>query len=403
MTVAQGQLKKLSYKKQSALGTAASGSGGQYLRRETASFNLKKDTFNSNEITTHQQYTGDTYGVSKTEGSLDNVLSVGTYKDLMASAVRRDFATVSAITGRSITIAGSGPYTLTDAGATFLTAGVKIGHVIRITAGTYTGTARDINLLVTGVTQTVITCVVPNGSTLSAQGPVASSTITVMGKTTLAPTTGHTNDYYTFEEWMSDLSLSRTYTDVQIGGIEVAVPATGNSTIKIDMLGLGRTKGGSQVLTSPTAETTTSIVSASNGYILLNGARLVTGTSANLKIENGLAHGEAVIGSRVITDLVKGDIKASGTVTAVKDAETNSNLFDNETAIAIIIALFVDNSATSDFIVFVVPRAKLMSNDLDDGKKQLVETFNFSGEINSAGGAALANDQTVIGIQDSQA
>jgi hypothetical protein len=44
-----------------------------------------------------------------------------------------------------------------------------------------------------------------------------------------------------------------------------------------------------------------------------------------------------------------------------------------------------------------------MSNDLDDGKKQLVETFNFSGEINSAGGAALANDQTVIGIQDSQA
>jgi hypothetical protein len=404
MTVAQGQLKKLSYKKQTGLGSAASGSGGQYLRRETASFNKKKDTFNSNEITTHQQYTGDTYGVSKTEGSLDNVLSVGTYKDFMGSVVRKDFAAISAITSLSLTIAGSagGPFTITRGTGSWLTDGVKIGHVGRITAGTYTGVARDINVLVTGVTATVITCIVPNGKDLAAQGPVASSTFTVIGKTTLAPTSGHTNDYYTFEEWYSDLSKSRLYTDVQVGSCEIAIPATGNSTIKLGFMGLGRTKGASQVLTSPTAETTTSILSASNGCILLAGSKVVTGTSMNLKIENGLAYGEAVIGSRVITDLVKGEIKASGTVTAVHDAETTSDYFENETAISVIGVLFADSSDTSDFTAFTMSRAKLFSDDIDDGKKQLVASYSFTAEINSAGGSALANDQTTIGIQDSQ-
>jgi hypothetical protein len=403
MPVAQGQLQRLAFKKQSALGTAASGAGGQYLRRETGSFNLKKDAFNSNEITTHQQYTGDTYGVSKTEGSLDNVLSIGTYAPFMGSTVRKDFAAIAALTALTLTIAGAGPFTITAGASAFLTGGVKVGHVVRITAGTYTGIARDLNLLVTGVTATVLTVVVPNGKILAAQGPIATSTLTVVGKTTLAPTTGHTNDYYTFEEWYSDLTLSRLFTDVQIGSVDISIPATGNATIKMGFMGLGRAKSGAQVLTSPTAETTSTILSSNNGYIMLAGSRIVTGTSLNLKIENGMAYGEAVIGSRVITDLVKGTIKASGSLTAVHDGETLSNLFDNETPLSIVAVLFADNTDIADFTAFTVSRAKLFSDDNDDGKKQIVATYNFTGEINPAGGAALANDQSTIGIQDSLA
>ena len=44
-----------------------------------------KDTFNSNEIVTHQQYTGDTYGVSKVTGQLSGVISALTYSALLAS------------------------------------------------------------------------------------------------------------------------------------------------------------------------------------------------------------------------------------------------------------------------------------------------------------------------------
>lgn len=403
MTVEQGQLKKLSYKKQTALGASASGSGGQYLRRETAAFNLTKDKFNSNEIVTHQQYTGDTYGVSKASGTLSGVLSGATYKDFLASLVRADFAAVSAITGMSLTIAGSGPYTITRAAGDFLTGGIKIGHVVRITAGTYTGTARDINLLVTGVTATVLTVVVPNGSTLTAQGPVASSTVTVTGKTTKVPTTGHTNDYYTVEEWYSSNSKSRLYTDMQVASAAIQIPATGNTSISLPFVGLGRTKGGSQVLTSPTAETTSTILSAANAYILINGTRTIVATGMSLTIDGKVTHGEPVIGSRTLSDVVRGEVMVSGSITVHYDAETISDLFVNETAVSIIAVLFADTTATSEFVSFVIPRAKFFGDDIDDGKKQLVMTLPFTAELNSSGGAALANDQTTIGIQDSLA
>ena len=403
MAVEQGQLKKLSYKKQTGLGSAASGSGGQYLRRETAAFNLMKDKFNSNEIVTHQQYTGDTYGVSKTSGTLSGVISPATYAAFFGSLLRADFATVTAITGISLTIAGSGPYPLTRATGDFLTGGIKIGHVVRITAGTYTGTARDINLIVTGVTATVLTVVVPSGATLTAQGPVATSTVSVIGKTTKVPTTGHTNDYYTLEEWYPGNSRSRLYTDMQPASAAVQVPATGNATISMPFVGLGRTKGGSQVLTSPTAENTNTILSASNAYILINGARTTVATSMSLTIDGKVTHGEPVIGSRTLSDVVRGEVNVSGTVTVQYDAETISDLFVNETAVSIICVLFADGSATSDFISFVIPRAKFFGDDIDDGKKQLVMTLPFTAELNASGGAALASDQTTIGMQDSQA
>jgi hypothetical protein len=98
MTVAQGIYKKLAYKKQSALGTAASGGSGQYLRREKSSFNKMKDTYSNDEIVSHQQYTGDTYGVGKTKGDLDGVLSPGTYATLLASLLRKDMTATAAIT-----------------------------------------------------------------------------------------------------------------------------------------------------------------------------------------------------------------------------------------------------------------------------------------------------------------
>lgn len=403
MAVEQGQLKKLSYKKQTGLGSAASGSGGQYLRRETAAFNLMKDKFNSNEIVTHQQYTGDTYGVSKTSGTLSGVISPATYAAFFGSLLRADFAAITAISGISLTIAGSGPYTLTRATGDFLTGGIKIGHVVRITAGTYTGTARDINLIVTGVTATVLTVIVGNRSTLTAQGPVASSTVSIIGKTTKVPTTGHTNDYYTIEEWYSGNSKSRLYTDMQPASAAVQVPATGNATISLPFVGLGRTKGGSQVLTSPTAETTNTILSVSNARILINGTETTVATGMSLTIDGKVTHGEPVIGSRTLSDVVRGEVNVSGTVTVQYDAETISDLFVNETAVSIICVLFADGSATSDFISFVIPRAKFFGDDIDDGKKQLVMTLPFTAEYNGSGGAALANDQTTIGMQDSQA
>ena len=73
---------------------------------------------------------------SAVDGPFTGELSPGTYKDFMAAAVRKAFAAVAAITGMSITIAGSGPtYTVTRGAGDFIAGGIKLGMVGRLTAG----------------------------------------------------------------------------------------------------------------------------------------------------------------------------------------------------------------------------------------------------------------------------
>lgn len=404
MAVAQGINKQFAYKKQSVKGTAASGSGGQLLRRETATFGLTKDTYSSNEITSHQMHVGDKHGIAKTQGSINGNLSGGTYKDLLASLCRKDMAATSAISSLTLTIAGSGPYTVTRSAGDFLTDGVKIGDVVRLSGANLNANNVGKNLLVTGVVALVLTVVVINGETLTAESSKASSTVTVTGKKTWVPTSGHTNDYYTFEEWFSDISKSHTFPDTKIAKADISLPATGNATIAISAVGLGqRTKGGSQVLTTPTAETSSEILTAVNGAILVGGTSYVTVTSLSLSIDGQTSHGDAVIGSNYVTDLQKGDIKVTGTFSVLYESDTLSDFLDSETATSLIVVVTDNDDDDADFVAFTMSRVKIFSDDADDGKKQLIRTYNFTAEYNGAGGASLANHATIIQIQDSLA
>lgn len=404
MTAAQGLYKKLTYKKQSGIGVAASGTGGQDLRRETATFNKTKAAFNSNEITSDQQYRGDTFGSAQTAGQIKGDLSPKTYADLLASVCRTTFVAGVSSTGLSLTIAGAGPFTITRGTGSWLTDGFKIGDVTQITAGTFTGVASNLNLLVTGLTATVMTVIVPNGKVLSAQGPVTASTVVVVNKKAVVPSTGQANDYYTFEEWFSDITRSRTYTDTQIVSADISVPANADATVQINTIGLGRTLGATQVLTAPSAQTTTGLLSGVNASILVNGVTLTTATSLAIKIDGQCAAGDPVIGSKSISDVVKGDLKVTGTFTLVKQDETNSLLFDNETPVQIIGVIFADSTDTSAFVGFSMPVCKIFKDDVDDGKKQLVSTHDFVAQYNGTnGGATAATDTGVISIQDSAA
>lgn len=404
MAVAQGVSKQLAFKKQSAKGTPASGASGQLLRRETATFKKMRDTYSANEITSHQQHTGDKHGIAKSDGVINGLLSPGTYPVLLASLLRKDMTATAAITGASITVAGSGPYTLTRAAGSYLTDGVKIFDVVRLTAGSFAAANLNKNLLVTGVTATVLTVIVVNASTMTAEGPIASATVTISGKKTRAPASSHTNDYYTFEEWFADISKSHTWPDKQIAKADISLPSTGNATINLTTMGLGtRTKGGSQVLTSPTAETSSEILAAISGIVLIGGTKYVTVTSASLSIDGGMTAGEAVIGSNVVTDNQRGTCKVNGTITILYEDDVVSDMCDNETATSLALIVAENSDADAEFVSFAMSRVKVFGDDVDDGKKQLIRSFPFTAEINGSGGAALANDQTIISIQDSLA
>jgi len=404
MAVAQGINKKTVYKKQTGLGSAATGSGGQIVRRTSSVFQAPPDTYESNEIVSHQQGTGVGIGVVKPAGKIDGLLSPGTYSALLASLLRKDMTAGVSATGMTIAVAASGQnWTLTRSAGSFLTDGFKNGDVGRLTAGTFNAANSQKNLLIISVTALALTVKPLNGVALVAESGITGATFAVTGKKSLVPLTAHTNDYYTFEEWYPDLTRSEIYNDQQIAQAALNLPATGNATISLDTVGRTRTLGSAQVLTSPNAETTTDILTAVNGVVLVGGTPVANVTGAQITINGNTAHSDAVVGSNVVDDMQRGRVTVSGSFTAKFDSVTLQTVFEGRSTTSLVLAVTEDATANADFVVINIPMLKMTGDTPDDGEKAIIRTYPFTAQINSAGGAALATDQTIISIQDSAA
>lgn len=402
MPNANGVAKQVRYKEESSYGVAPGATGAQLLRRTQSTLALAKDAYQSGEIADHRQVSDYRHGVRRPGGNINGELSPGTYKDFIAAALRRAFATVTAITGASITVAGSGPYTITRAAGSWLTDGVKIGDVVRLTAGSFAAANLNKNILVTGVTALVITGIVMNGSTLTAEGPIASATLTLPGKKTYVPATGHTNKSFAVEHYYSDIVQSELYLGCKVDTIDINLPPTGLATIAMAMVGQDVTNAVSAYYTSPTAATTTGLVAAVNGVLMVGGVQVAICTGMSIKLAGGM-NTEPVIGSNVQPEHAPGRVVISGSFTAFFANATLRDNFVNEDEISLIVTLTTSNAAAADFVTFVLPRIKLGSADKDDGEKNIIATHSFQALYNGAGGSGISSEQTTLSMQDSQA
>ena len=403
MTIAQGVKKVVSYKKQTGLGVAASGSGGQELRRVTSTINLTKETFQSNEIRPDQQVANFRHGSRQSTGTLSGELSAGTYKDFLQSVLRKDFVAISSLTAAAVTIVASTGVITFQTGNP-LTGGIKIGNVVRITVGSVNAANLNKNLLVTAVTATTLTVKTLNGSALADNATsVTGVTVAIPGKYTYVPETSQTQDYYTIEHWFSDVAQSEVYTDIMQTNAQVKIPANGMATIDFPLVGLNVTTGTSQVLTSPTAITTGGVTAGVNGLLLVAGTPVAIVTSIDFDINGNIAVADAVVGSLTRPDVFQGVVGATGTFSAYFTDATFRDYFINETEVSIIVALTTDSTATADFVSFTMSRVKIGGADVTDGASGLTRTFPFTALKNTAGGSAVANLATTIMVQDSLA
>lgn len=405
MTIASGLLKSTAWKKQTALGAAASGSGGKQSRHVTSVFKAERDTFENDEKTTHHQSTGVSYGLKKADGQIDGLLSAGTFADFFGSILEKDFAVVTpgaAAAATTIALVSGFKYTITRGAGSWITDGLKIGNVVRITGAGVHANNINKNLLIVDITALVCTVLVLNETVMQAEGPIATYVLTVVGKVSYTPLTGHTKDYYSVEEWYSDLVRSELFADMRVGSIAVSMPATGNATVTTNLVGLSRATSGAQVLTTPTL-TSTAVMTAVNGAIYVGGAAQTFATGINFTIDNSAANAGAVVGSNSGNDVITGRIKVSGTLTAQFDSVTLQALYDAETNTNIVVVLTADQTATSDFVAFTMPRVKLTGDAPDDGEKPIIRTYPFTAEYFAAGGAASAYEAAILSINDSAA
>ncbi len=399
---ASGVFKQLAYKSESTFGTVPSASGAQSLRRVQSTLDLSKDTYQSNEIRADQQVADMRHGVRRVTGQITGELSPATYKDFFAQILRRDFTALSAISGVSVTIAGTGPYTVTRASGSFLTDGLKAGDVIRITAGSVNAANLNKNLLITGLTATVLTVIVLNGSSLIAEGPIASCTVTLAGKKTFVPASAQTDRSFSIEHWFSDLGKSEVFSGCKASKIAIQMPPTGMVTVAVDITGQNVTTAASQYFTSPTSASTSGCLASVNGVLRVGGTAVATLTGLSLDVNSNFT-GDPVVGANTVPFLYPGRILVSGQATAYFDSTTLRDAFLDETELDLLAVFTASSDKDAKFVSFVLPRIKLGGASKNDGEGGIIQTLPFTALLNTAGGAALVSEYTTISIQDSDA
>ena len=397
MATASGINKIVSYKKETVFGTLPAASGAQTIRRVSSNFNLTKETYQSEEIRPDYQMQDFRHGVRAVEGTISGELSSGAYSDFLASALARNWtaATPSALGSTTIAVVSS-TYTITRTTGSYLTDGVRVGNVIRLTGFATANNSK--NLLIIALTATVATVVALNGATLTPETVASGGTYDATGKSTYAPSTGHTDDSYSFEAWYSDIGQSEVFVGNKVNTVGIALPATGLTTVELGFMGQDlKQRGTTQYFTSPTAPTTNGVFAAVNGALIVNGAVVALVTAANFNINRNMTS-EAVVGSNIKPEIYEGRILVDGDLSVLFQDGVFGGYFDAETEISLVLALTANNLTNSDFMAFTIPRIKLSSNTKDDGEKGLVAQNSFQA---LKGFGTNGFEATTLMIQDS--
>ena len=401
--IARGVSKRLAYKKESVWGTPAGATGAKTLRRVTANFNLTKETYESAEIRSDLQISDFRHGVRSAEGSLNGELSPSAYADFMQSVVARDFSAGGTTSGASLTIAVAGSFfTITRAAGSWLTDGFYVGNVVRLTGAGFNPANVANNLLVVSMSATVLTVRVLSGTPLVAEGPIAAAAVSVAGKITYAPLTGHTDDSYTIEEWYADIAQSEVYTGNKVGTMSVQLPATGLVTCDFSFMGKNlEQKGTSQYFTTPTAAGTNGILASVSGAMVVNGQPVALITSMDFSVERGLEAAN-VVGSNFAADVFTGRIRVTGNFSTYFQDGVFRDYFDAESKISLVVALSTGVEKDAEVISFSFPLIKLGSATKSDGEMGIVQDHSFTALLNPVttngliGSTILIQDTAVV-------
>ena len=406
--IAQGVSKEFRIKRQTGRGTIATTSGGQILRRKTATMELKRDTYNTaDEMASHQQMSSERQGVQMVDGKLSGFLSPGTYADLFAQILRKDFAT--GVAGSALTTVAAATTTgafgtFTRTGGSWLTDGYKVGDVVRWTGWATTGAVNNAkNQVILGLSATVMT--VKNLDNTAVGGKAAGDSVTcaVVGKKSYVPASGHTNVYNTVEEWRPDVAISRVSTDVKVSQAAIKLPGSGNGEVDFTFIGLDQINDDEAYFSAPTAESSSDVLSTATGILILNGTENVVVTNIDFTIDGQESALDGVVGTNLRPDIQRKKVLVKGSFSAYLESDAIHQLFLDETETNLISILTAGRVANADFIGFSMPRIKIQGSAPDDGEKAAVHQYQFTALYDFSGGAGTDSDKTTLSMQDSQA
>jgi hypothetical protein len=407
--IATGVFKKISLKKQIALGTkAAAGAGGtaRYMRRTKSTLDLAKATYSSAEILESQQRRDMRHGVRSVAGTISGELSVGGYQ-LPIESVLRQGAQAQITSGAVSTVAAAvttGNFgTFTRGAGSWLTDGFKVGDVVNFSGWTTTGVNNNAhNFVIITLTALVMTVLAVDGTPVVAKAAGDAVTLVTVGKKAWVPSTAQTRDYYTINHWFADIGISEEYNDCVFTGFTATLPPSGMSTIDFPVMGLDMQANTVEYFTTPAASPNGGILASVNGVLLINGAAAGVVTGLTVIVNGNYTSPNGVVGQNTNPDIFPGMVDVTGNMTVLFKDGVMRDLFLNETESSLVCVLTANNTPGAPFTSFVMSRIKFSGATKDDGTAGLTLTMPYTALENvSTSGAGQPNLQTTISIQDS--
>ncbi len=255
------------------------------------------------------------------------------------------------------------------------------------------------NLRLTAVTALVLTYANdPWTSVMVTDAAGDSVTFAVPGKKLQVPASGHTKDYFTIDDFHSDLGTNTLITDAIVNSVAIDVQPGAHAHITTAFLGLNAVAGAAQYFVAPTDAPTGALLAGPEGKLRYDTADSAVVTGVQFTID---AAGEvkAVVGANVSPDAFRNGVKVSGSLTSLFDGGAILTNFDDEAEAPLFVYLFADSTAGSEFMIFKLPNAKINSAD----KAQDGPAVSLSGNF-SAGklvDGSTVKEQTTIVIMDS--
>lgn len=377
-------------------------SGAQVLRRVASTLQLRKDTYQSNEVREDRQIADFRHGIRRVSGDLEGELSPGTYWDLMEAVMRGTASASITKTQADFTsmAADNSLSTFTVGGSTWAAQGFRVGDIIRPTGLSATDN-NNRNYTILSLANDVAT-VYPAPTTMTAD---TTFSITRPGQKLTIPTTlgDFVKRKFAFEHYHQDIGVAELFTECRMSRMACSLPATGLATVTFGVMGRNKENyeaSQAPFFAAPASAGTAGVTAAVNGLIMVDGVRqgVITGIDFTLDLASDAP---AVAGQNYVPEIFLGRANVSGTINALFENLVLDDYFLDETEIRLIVQLNTTSDADSPFLGFTFPRIKLGGADKAlRGEAGLPISLPFQALIPPA---TTGVDQSTLVITDSLA
>lgn len=300
----------IAFKPQVAKGTIASGAGGFVLRTAGgAGGKLTKNNYGSNEVRRDYQRSRGRHGLRKAAGTYTVEVSLDNMDALFEAVFQGTWQAALVVTQATagLTSVTTTANTIVAAAGSWITAGLRVGDVVRLT-GFADAANNSKNIRLTGVTALTLT----TAETLIVNAsPDTTFTVTREGQKLISPVAGAAvKTYFTVEEYDGDLDLTEIFSDVVFHMLKFSMAPDSMVVCEVGWTGTGQfataATASAPTFTSPTESTGTPLACV-DSTIRYSATDFVDLTSWDITIDIG-AVAPGVIASVFSPDVFTGNM-----------------------------------------------------------------------------------------------